>query len=57
MEEGDQRAYREGYWAYQTWSAEGGERPENPYWTGSIDGEPREYHDWQRGWDDASFDD
>lgn len=49
-------AYREGYDAYLSWCCNGGERPDNPYWTGDISGEPTSYHEWQDGWYDAGFD-
>jgi len=49
-------AYREGYNAYLSWECNGGERPENPYWTGDLEGEPREHTEWQAGWDAAAWD-
>jgi len=49
-------AYREGQTAYKSWSWHGGERPDNPYRTGDIQGESLQYDAWQDGWDDASFD-
>lgn len=50
-------AYQEGRSAYRSWSWSGGSRPDNPYRTGDVEGEPIEYDEWQQGWDDASFDD
>jgi hypothetical protein len=49
-------AYRDGYAAYLSWSCNAGLRPENPYWSGHIDGESPYYEQWQQGWDDAAWD-
>jgi hypothetical protein len=49
-------AWREGYAAYLSWDCTGGERPDNPYWTGSTEGESYNYEQWQQGWDDAAWD-
>lgn len=54
---GKSDAYREGYTSYQSWSWHSGDRPDNPYWTGDIQGESVQFEAWQQGWDDASFDD
>lgn len=48
-------AYLEGQKAYLSWYANGGDRPNNPYWFGMFE-ESADFVEWQRGWDDASFD-
>jgi hypothetical protein len=49
-------AWRDGYDAYLSYSSNGGERPENPHWSGHLDGESVAYEQWQLGWDDAAWD-
>lgn len=49
-------AYREGYESGLSWVINGGPRPDNPYWMGSLDGESSEFEQWEEGLSDACFD-